>query len=172
MATPRSSTPEIATEAGVTRGAMYHQFPDKASLFRAVIELVETEVIERLAQMVIAAEPATPADMLRESVDAWLEIAGEAEIRQLVLLDAPSVLGWAGFREISQRYGLGMTEALLQSAIDAGQLRPQPTRPLATVLLGALDEAAMAIANAEDPANERDQIRTVVHDLVDGLLGR
>jgi AcrR family transcriptional regulator len=166
------STPEIATEAGVTRGAMYHQFPDKASLFRAVIEVVETDVIKRLAEMVVAAGPATPADALRESADAWLEIAGEAEIRQLMLLDAPSVLGWAGFKEIAQRYSLGMTEMLLQNAIDAGQLRAQPTRPLATVLIGALDEAAMAIANAEDPETERAHIRTVVHDLVDGLLGR
>jgi AcrR family transcriptional regulator len=166
------STPEIAATAGVTRGAMYHQFPDKASLFRAVIEVVEAEVIERLAQMVVAAQPTTPADALRDAADAWLEIAGEAEIRRLMLLDAPSVLGWAAFKEIAQRYSLGMTETLLKAAVDAGQLRPQPTRPLATVLIGALDEAAMAIANAEDPQTERELIRTVVHDLIDGLLSR
>jgi hypothetical protein len=52
-----------------------------------------------------------PAGALRISADAWLDIASEPEVRQLVLLDAPSILGWAGFREISLRYGLGMTEA-------------------------------------------------------------
>ncbi len=98
-----------------------------------MIEVVEEEVIERLAAAVVAAAPATPAEALRVAADAWLDIAVEPEIRQLILLDAPSVLGWAGFREISQRYGLGMTEQLLSAAIEAGELRPQPVRPLATI---------------------------------------
>ena len=116
------STPEIAQAAGVTRGAMYHQYPDKAKLFLAVLEAVESDVIERLSAIVVAKQPKTPADALRISADAWVDIASEPEVRQLVLLDAPSVLGWAGFREISLRYGLGMTEQLLRAAIDAGEL--------------------------------------------------
>jgi tetracycline repressor-like protein len=91
-------------------------------------------------------------------------------VRQLVLLDAPSILCWAGFREISLRYGLGMTEQLLKSAIDAGELTPQPTRPLATVMIGALDEAAMSIANADNPEQEKADVRKVIHNLIDGLL--
>jgi hypothetical protein len=87
-----------------------------------------------------------------------------------MLLDAPSILGWAGFREISQRYGLGMTEQLLNAAIDAGELRAQPTRPLATIVIAALDEAAMIIANATDPVRERQEVHAVIHDLIDGLL--
>lgn len=89
-----------------------------------------------------------------------------------MLLDAPSILGWAGFREISLRYGLGMTEQLLSAAVEAGQVRPQPIRPLATIMLGALDEAAMSIANADDPEREKAEVRTVVHNLIDGLLVR
>src|SRR5207248_1927785 len=101
------------------------------------------------------------------AADAWLDIAREPEVRQLILLDAPSVLGWDGFREISQRYALGMTEELLGAAIEAGQLKRQPVRPLATVMLAALDEAAMSIASSgEDEAD----VRTVVHNLIDGLL--
>jgi AcrR family transcriptional regulator len=166
-----ASTPEIAEAAGVTRGAMYHQYANKTELFVAVLEAIETEVIERLTADVIAAEPSTPAETLHITADAWLRIAVEPEIRQLMLLDAPSILGWAGFREISQRYGLGMTEQLLGAAIDAGELRAQPTRPLATIVLAALDEAAMVIANATDPVRERQEVQTVVHDLIDGLLG-
>ena len=89
---------------------------------------------------------------------------------QLVLLDAPGVLGWAGFREISLRYGLGMTEQLLAAAIQSGEIPAQPTRPLATVMIGALDEAAMSIANADDPAQEKADVQRVVHTLLDGLL--
>lgn len=164
------STPEIAEAAGVTRGAMYHQYADKAKLFLAVLENVEIEVIERLAAAVAAEQPKTPAAALRIAADAWIEIASEPDVRQLVLLDAPSILGWAGFREISLRYGLGMTEQLLNAAIEAGELKPQPVRPLATIMIGALDEAAMSIANADDPDEEKSQVRAVVHDLIDGLL--
>lgn len=164
------STPEIAEAAGVTRGAMYHQFPDKTALFVSVLEAVETDVMARLAAAVATAQPQTPADTLHVAADAWLDIAGEPEVRRLVLLDAPTILGWAGFREISLRYGLGMTEQLLTAAIAAGQLKDQPVRPLATVMIGALDEAAMSIANAADKTAEGEQVRAVVHDLIDGLL--
>jgi AcrR family transcriptional regulator len=164
------STPEIAEAAGVTRGAMYHQYSDKTKLFLAVLEAVEQGVMERLTKAVLAAQPATPADALRIAADAWLDIASETEVRQLVLLDAPSILGWAGFRDISLRYGLGMTEQLLHAAMEAGQLPQQPTRPLATIMIGALDEAAMSIANAEDPDREQAEVRTAVHNVIDGLL--
>ncbi len=164
------STPEIARAAGVSRGAMYHQFPDKATLFLTVLEAVESNVIERLGAAVAAAQPSSPARALRIAAEAWLEIASEPEVRQLVLLDAPGVLGWAGFREISLRYGLGMTEQLLNAAIEAGELAPQPLRPLATVMIGALDEAAMSIANANDPEAEKNDLRSVISNLIDGLL--
>src|ERR1700734_1500594 len=65
-------TPEIAEAAGVTRGAMYHQYADKAALFRAVVEAVESEATARLTEIVVAAAPATPADALRIAADAWL----------------------------------------------------------------------------------------------------
>lgn len=81
-------------------------------------------------------------------------------MRQLILLDAPVVLGWAGFRDVAQRYSLGMTEQLITEAIRAGQLARQPVRPLAQVLIGALDEAAMFIATADDPKRARRETRT------------
>jgi AcrR family transcriptional regulator len=160
-------TPEIAEAAGVTRGAMYHQFADKTALFLAVLEQLEEEVMQRLARDVGAAGPKTAADAIYAAADAWLDIAREPEVRQLMLLDAPSVLGWEGFREISQRYALGMTQELLGAAIEAGQLKRQPVRPLATLMLAALDEAAMSIASSEE--DEAD-VRTVVHNLIDGML--
>ena len=155
-------TPEIAAAAGVTRGAMYHQYADKAALFGAVIEEVERDAMERLSAAVIDAQPASPAAAMRIAADAWLRIATEPELRRLVLLDAPAVLGWAAFRDLNQRYGLGLTEQLLDSAVEAGELRPQPVRPLVSVLLGAIDEAAMVIAAAEDPAVAYSEVRSVV----------
>jgi len=164
------STPEIAEAAGVTRGAMYHQYADKAALFRAVIEAMDVEIIERLQTEVAAAQPKTPADTMHAMANAWLDIAGEPEVRQLMLLDAPSVIGWREYREMSESNSVQRAEALLKAAIDAGQLRPQPLRPLALVLLGALEEAAIYLASAEDPAKARDEVRAVVRDLIDGIL--
>lgn len=163
-------TPEIASAAGVTRGAMYHQFADKATLFREVVEVVEQDVMARMAVVVAEAGVATPTAAVRAAVDAWLEVSADPEVRQLVLLDAPSVLGWAGFRDVAQRYSLGMTEQMLSEAIRAGELAEQPVRPLAHVLIGALDEAAMVIATADDPDRTRAETREVLHRLIDGMF--
>ncbi|BBA90616.1 TetR/AcrR family transcriptional regulator [Mycobacterium pseudoshottsii] len=163
-------TPEIAAEAGVTRGAMYHQFADKAALFGEVVEAVEQDVMTRMATSVATSGAATPADAIRAAVDAWLEVSGDPEVRQLILLDAPAVLGWAGFRDVAQRYSLGMTEQLITEAIRAGQLDRHPVRPLAHVLIGALDEAAMFIATADDPKRARRESRQVLRRLIDGIL--
>jgi AcrR family transcriptional regulator len=163
-------TPEIASAAGVTRGAMYHQFADKAALFSEVVEAVEQDVMARMATVVAESGAATPADAIRAAVDAWLDVSGDPEVRQLILLDAPSVLGWAAFRDVAQRYSLGMTEQLLTGAIGGGQLAQQPVRPLAHVLIGALDEAAMFIATAEDPKRARWETGEVLHRLIDAML--
>ncbi len=164
------STPEIAEAAGVTRGAMYHQYADKAALFRAVIEAMDQEILERLQAAVAAAQPETPADTMHAMADAWLHIAREPEVRQVMLLDGPSVIGWREYREMSQNNSVEAAEALLQAAVEAGQLRPQPLRPLALVLLGALEEAAMYVAGAEDADQAGEEIRVVVRDLIDGFL--
>lgn len=163
-------TPEIAAAAGVTRGAMYHQFADKAALFRAVVEAVEQDVMARMAVVVAESGASTPTDAIRAAVDAWLEVSADPEVRQLILLDAPSVLGWAEFRDVAQRYSLGMTEQLLTEAIRAGELAEQPVRPLAHALIGALDEAAMVIATADDPDRARRETRQVLQRLVDGMF--
>jgi AcrR family transcriptional regulator len=163
-------TPEISAAAGVTRGAMYHQFVDKAALFSEVVEAVEQDVMARMATVVAGSGATTPADAIRAAVDAWLEVSGDPEVRQLVLLDAPSVLGWAAFRDVAQRYSLGMTEQLLGEAIRAGQLARQPVRPLAHILIGALDEAAMAIATADDPKRARRETEEVLHRLIDAMF--
>jgi hypothetical protein len=79
------------------------------------------------------------------------------------------VLGWERWREIGTRYGRGLVEAVLQAAVDAGRLRPQPIRPLAHILMGAVDEAALYVATADDPAAARVEVGAVLDRLISSL---
>jgi hypothetical protein len=87
-----------------------------------------------------------------------------------LLIDGPAVLGWARWRELESRYGLGAIRAMLERAIDEGALAVnQPTDALAHLLLAAADEAALFIANAPDQLVARDQGVRALNALLDGL---
>jgi AcrR family transcriptional regulator len=163
-------TEEIVRAAGVTRGALYHQFRDKEDLFAAVFEQLEGELAQRTAAAAGAAAGTTdPLVELRVGTNAWLDACTEPEVQRIVLLDAPAVLGWDRWREIGTRYGLGLVEAVLQAAVDAGRLEPQPVRPLAHVLMAAVDEAALYVATAEDTKAARAEVGAVLDRLLAAL---
>lgn len=161
-------TEEIVAHAGVTRGALYHQFADKRALFRAVLEELEQEVINRLGEQVVAKAPG-PGAALAATMSAWLDVCEEPDVQQIMLLDAPGVLGWEQWREIGQQYALGEAMALLEAAMEEGTVARQPLRPLAHVVVGALDEAALYVARAEDRATARAEMDEVLARLVSGL---
>jgi hypothetical protein len=92
-------------------------------------------------------------------------------VMRISLLDAPAVLGWAQWREIDARYGLGLVSFGLQNAIDRGTLRPQAVRPLAHLMMGAMAEAAMVIANAVEPERARAEVEPPLLALLEGLRG-
>jgi AcrR family transcriptional regulator len=162
-------TEEIVRAAGVTRGALYHQFADKRELFAAVFEQVEAEVTQRTARAAVASGAADPLAVLRVGAAAWLDACSDPEVQRIVLLDGPAVLGWDAWREIGMRYGLGLVENELREAIEAGVLEPQPTRALAHVLMGAIDEAALYVATAEDQAAARAEAGAVLDRLLSVL---
>jgi AcrR family transcriptional regulator len=150
-------TEEIVRAAGVTRGALYHQFRDKADLFAAVAEEVEAEIAGRIAAGAAEAAADDPVGALRIGARLFLDACAEPEVERIILLDAPAVLGWEAWRDLAGRYGLGLVQVALQTAMDAGAIVAQPVVPLAHVLVGALDECALYIAGAEDPAAAREQ---------------
>jgi AcrR family transcriptional regulator len=162
-------TPEVAAAAGVTRGALYHQFADKSDLFLAVYEQVEEDVTARIAALVAAAGARDPLAALTTGAEAFLDAVADPEVHRIALLEAPAVLGWDTWRAVGLKHGLGLTEAILRAAMDAGRIAEQPTRPLAHVLIGALDEAALYVARADDPDAARDEMRAVLARIVRGL---
>jgi AcrR family transcriptional regulator len=160
----------IVAAAGVSRGALYHQFADKTALFDAVMEAVEADIARRLTESVAAAGITEPVEALRHAVRTWLDICAEPEIHRIALLDGPSVLGWAHWREVCQRHVFGLVQDLLASGIELGRIRPQPAGPLAHVLMGAGDEAALYVAEAVDREQARSDMVAVLDQLIAGVI--
>jgi AcrR family transcriptional regulator len=163
------SADAIASAAGVTRGAMYHQFEDKAALFAALFEQVEAEVMDRVAAAVASSGGADALSLMKRGAAAWLDACEDPAVHRIILVEAPSVLGWERWREVGTKYGLGLVQGMLQHAIDSGAIPDQPVTPLAHVLIGALDEAALYLARTGGSASARREVEAVIDRLVTSL---
>jgi AcrR family transcriptional regulator len=162
------SAEEIVRAAGVTRGALYHHFGGKRGLLEAVYERLEAESTERVARVVLGSDLESPLEAMKAGVEAFLDECAEPELQRIALHDAPAVLGWDRWREIAAANGLGLIEASLTAAIEAGEIRPLPVKPMAHLLLGALDEAAMLVARSEDPRS-RSEVTAVLLALLESF---
>jgi AcrR family transcriptional regulator len=162
-----TSTGDIVQAAGIARGGLYHHFADKVALFRAVHESIEEEMVEAI--VAATTQVTDPYDALVAGLDAFLDSCLRPSTARIALEQAPSVLGWAEWREIDHRYGLGLVTAALQAAMDDGSLRTQPVRPLAHLLISACGEAGLLIASSPDPNAELAEVRATLLSLLAGL---
>jgi len=161
-----SSIEAVLREAGVSRGSLYHHFASKEALFEAVAEEVETSVGE---QTMAAADGITePVAALRAGFLAWIRLAGDPVVRRILLIDAPSVLGWERWRAMEEDHALGLIRLVLQAIAEQGRLRPELVGTLAHVLLASVNEVALLVARSED----RDAAMKAGADAVDELLRR
>lgn len=163
-------TQAIVEAAGVTRGALYHQFGDKRGLFEAVFDAVEEETISGAAQAVLAAGDLDPVDTMLLAVDSFMEAIAAPGITRITMIDAPAVLGWEGWRARGEKYGLAVIEGLIAQAVEKGWMAPQPVRPLAHVILGMLDESALYVTRADDRDTALAEVRAVIAQFVRGLM--
>lgn len=160
---------DIVTAAGVTRGALYHHFTDKRDLFRTVFEEMETELTEEVTRAIAGAQDRMTSILL--ALGAFLDACERPEVRQLMLTDAPAVLGWREWREIEERHGLAVIEDQLQAASDEGLLAGDPSIPLLSkIVLSAVIEAALIVGHAPDPAVARGEAEQALVRLLGGLL--
>ena len=162
--TPRE---DIVERAGVTRGALHHHFGRKEDFFRAVFEQLEEEIGARV--IAAAAQGSDPMEQLRLGCQAFLDAALDPAVQRIVLLDAPAVLGWEGWREIEAQHGLGMVTEGIRHVMDAGQIDKQPVEPLGHIVLAALNEAALLVASADDPVSTRKTVGATVDRLLSRL---
>ena len=158
---------EIVAAAGVTRGALQHQFGDKKELFRAVFDQVESELPARVSAAVTGQPDSWAA--ATAGLTAFLDACQEPEILQIALTDAPAVLGWVEWRAIEARYGLGLIQAVLEQAMTEGVIARQSVDVLAHLVLSAVIEAALLIAHASDHDAARARAERALRALLDGL---
>ena len=162
-----TSTTEIADRAGVTRGALYHHFAAKDDLFRAVFEELEAEVANHVAREALVG--ADPLEQLRLGGRAFLDACVDPAVQRIVLLEGPGVLGWETWQEIEERYGYGLVAGGVEAVIAAGLVDAQPVGPLAHVLFGALSQAGLMVARADDAGSARSDMEAAMDRLLDGL---
>lgn len=163
-----TATEDIVEAAGVTRGALYHQFADKADLFRAVVEEIQVDVMRRIRRALKNVDG--PSQQLVKGCEAFLDASLDPAIQRIVILDSPSVLDWEDWRELQSRCGLGLLRAGLEAAIEAGEVRRVPVEPLAQMLLGALEQSACMISRAAQKRKTREDIGLALTSLLEGVL--
>lgn len=160
-------TEDILTAAGVTRGALYHHFDSKAALFRAVFEQEEAALTARLMKVAQAQDDALSG--LRAGCRAFLEACLDPVVQRVVLRDARAVLSLEELREIEARYTLAALRNGVKNAIASGAMVGRSPEMLAHMILGALSEAAMAIAHAPQPRKVLGEALAEFDRLLEGL---
>ena len=147
-----TSLEEIAADARVTTGAIYHHFAGKKGLLRAVAETVEAELLA----IALQAEGDTLWERTHRAFEALIDACATAEVQRIIFLDAPRIIGLEAWREIELRYAFGGMSAALAQMIAEGTVNPYPVSLIAPVLLATLAETSRAVAL--DPAARHDAV--------------
>jgi AcrR family transcriptional regulator len=162
-----TSLDDIANHAGVSKGALYHHFPDgKPELFRAVFER---------EQRLLADAVVTASRRRRDSWEAFfdgcrafLELSVDPKVQRITLFDAPAVLGWEQMRELEAPHSFTVLRAGLKAAVDDGRLAGRDPTILAHLVLGAMCEGVAVVASS---ANPHATIRKLLAELRALLVG-
>jgi AcrR family transcriptional regulator len=165
-----TSTTEIVERAGTTRGALYHHFADKHQVFEAALEAVEGDIFDRVQ----AAGARLGDDVQRRlavGIDVFLDACLEPAVQRILLQEAPSVLGWARWQRLDRpRCARRLLATSLAEAVDRGLVAVPSAPALTHLLYGALVQAGIVIAGADDPRATRTVMGETVRRLLDSLF--
>ena len=164
-----TSVEAVQAESGVSRGSLYHHFPGKEALFLAVMDEVGAAIGRQGEEA--ARDAADPVALLRAGGLMWIRMAGDPVIRQIMLIDAPAVLGWQRWREIDEQGPLGLIRDCLAYAAGTGRIEHRHVDTFAHIVLAAANEVAMMIARADDPAAALAAGESAFAEFLDRLLG-
>lgn len=155
----------LAPAIAVTSQVESDHFENKKELFAAVAERVEADLTALVGQGM----ERDPWRALVAGIERYLDAALDVEVQNILLIDAPTVLGYERWHELQARYGLGLTITALELAMDAGLISKRPSLPLANMVLNALSAGAMFIARAEDRKVARREVGGIALLLLEGL---
>jgi AcrR family transcriptional regulator len=164
-----TSIETVLAESGVSRGSLYHHFQSKDTLFLAVLEGVGARIGLEAAEE--AQDAADPLAALRIGGRAWIRLAVDPVVQQIMLIDAPAVLGWQRWRELDEQSTLGAIRAALAYAGDTGRIDPGHVDVFAHIVLATANEVAMMIARAPDPDAALPAGESAYNEFLDRLLG-
>jgi AcrR family transcriptional regulator len=170
-----TSTPQIATAARVTRGALYHHFVDKQDLFRAVVEAEAAAVAAEIEARddTTAEGTGTARGRLVAGADAYLDAMAVPGRTRLLLLDAPAVLGATEADAVDARHARRTLRAGLRDALGDPAPDDAGLDALTLLLSAAFDRAALAAEPAEDGADGAgEDVRWAVRELVERVCAR
>lgn len=158
------SLDDVARRAGVTKGAIYHHFESKIVLFDHVVVAEQARLAERIS-------PNAGGDVVALFIDAarnyFTEVSAPGT-RQILLIDGPSVLGWARWREIDERtFGRTVRQAI--ALICDGKKTGGEMEALSSLLMGALLEGAMVCALSSDPGRSTHEMSAAFRPLLEGI---
>ena len=164
-----ASMDELTAEAGLTRGALYHNFGDKKGLMAAVVHEIDGEMAAK-AQAIGARQGDDWAGLQAEGA-AYIELAMDPEVQRIVLLDGPAVLGdpsqWP-----SQNQCLAATREIVERLIGQGVIKPVDPEAAARLLNGAALNAAVWIAASDDPDIVLPRAIEAFHAMTTGFLAK
>lgn len=158
---------DLVAEAGLTRGALYHHFGSKEGLFRAVVEHAQRGVaatVERAASV-----DDDPLASFLAGCRAFLEASLAPEVRRILLVDGPAVLGWGDWREGDLDTSVRLLDLGIAELAEAGVIRDERLATLGTMISGALNEVAIANAHAVHPAAEIEKAVEVLARMLSGF---
>lgn len=139
----------VAGAAGVTRGAVYHHYPNKQALFEAVVARLHEQVQNHIEST--AADLNDPWDQLIVGCEAFIDAAIDPAVQQILLIEAPAVLGWETWRSLDERTSFSSLTDVLQQLEASGEIGSNSAEATARLLSGAMNEAVLWIANTDDP---------------------
>lgn len=158
---------EIASGAGVAKGAVYHHFKTKEAVFEAVFDLVSRDLVAEIDGAARAEKDVLAA--MVAGTQHYFTATANGPTGQIILRDGPAVLGWERWREIDAQHFGGKMPRALAMAMEAGLIARQPVEPLARLLLGAVTEAAVACAGRVDIATAGAEYARAFKSLVEAL---
>jgi AcrR family transcriptional regulator len=164
-----TSIETVLAESGVSRGSLYHHFAGKDALFWAVLEDIAARAGRQLADA--ERDAPDPVAALRIGCLVWIRLAGDQAFAQTVLIDAPAVLGWQRWRELDEQNSLGHFRAALAYAAGTGSIEARHVDTFAHIVMATINEVALMIARAEDPAAALSAGESAVAEFLDRLLG-